>query len=144
MKEGELLDQIRQNKGWTKAKMARSIGLEPGSYSDIIRGKTKGISQTVMKVLEVVHNVNLEFLSGKDKNMYKNDLKIQTAEDPAANYGNKKQITEVELIELKALRELVNVYRKANALYEKDNNKLTEENQMLKAQISQHKKTAKR
>jgi transcriptional regulator with XRE-family HTH domain len=144
MEPGERLDKIREQKGWTKSKMAESIGLEPGSYSDIVRGKTKGISKAVLKLLEIVHNVNLEFLSGVEANMYKSEPQITIAEDPKTSYGQKKQLTNSELIELKALRELVDVYRKSNALYEKDNKKLIAENEMLKVEIAQHKKIQKR
>lgn len=67
---GEKLDTIRKALKLSKGNMAESIGLEGGSYSDIIRGKTKGISKSVSKLLELVHCVNLDYLNSDSQEMF--------------------------------------------------------------------------
>jgi DNA-binding Xre family transcriptional regulator len=64
-------------------------------------------------------------------------LEHKTAEEPQESYTTQNQLSDKERGELYGLRELIHVYRNSNALYEKDNLKLTTENKVLKARIEE-------
>lgn len=139
MSIGEKLEKIRMQLNITKqAEMAKSIGLEPGSYNDIVRGKTKKLSGSVILVLELRHNVNTDYLTGKSSLMFKPiEENVSLVEDRKEQYKHAKQTDEVnkEAVEIKLLRELNEVLKKANTNYEKDIEQLTSKNKALEEEI---------
>lgn len=115
---GEKLEFIRKKFGiQSQTEMAKSLGLEQGSYSDIVRGKTKKISGPIARLLEIQYQVNIDSLSdetqGSDtlfttkKHM---NVLMQVAEDQAG-YTTKQDM------EIKLQREIIDALRESNELY---------------------------
>lgn len=59
--QAERLEQVREQTGMIQSDFAAHLDLQPGSYSDIKRGKN-GISKSVLKKLEKKLNINIEWL----------------------------------------------------------------------------------
>lgn len=72
----ERLEEIRKINGLNQAEFAFRLGLQPGSYSDIKKGKLKtGISRKVLNKLEIEFLVNLEWLKKGEGEMFIKDAK---------------------------------------------------------------------
>lgn len=110
---GEKIEAIRKALGIERqGDMAKSLGLEQGSYSDIVRGKTKKISGSVIKLLEVVHGINVDYLNGTSENMFQNSSNL--VQEPAVIY---KTTCEKELLEIKHLKNEIDLLREQIGLY---------------------------
>lgn len=59
--QAERLELIREQTGMIQLEFAKYLDLEPGSYSDIKRGKN-GISKNVLRKLEKKLNINIEWI----------------------------------------------------------------------------------
>ena len=59
--QAERLEQIREHTGMNQQVFAEYVDLQPGSYSDIKRGKS-GISRNLLVKLEKKLNVNIDWL----------------------------------------------------------------------------------
>lgn len=114
---------IRESLNLDQKAMADSIGLKQGSYSSI-ENTAKGISGSVGKLLEILYNVNIEFLyKGIGKPFIDPSIiekrygftrigRLPQVAEPNAAYSPKK-----DEIELTMLREMVDVLRESNIMY---------------------------
>lgn len=82
--KNDYLKSIRQKLGMNQADFAKSIGLEQGSYSGIESGRKGNITKQTAMLLEMVHNVNMEYLSGSSDEMFlknKQDTNVLYSKD---------------------------------------------------------------
>ena len=70
MQQLERLRIIRKNANLSQEEFAHSLGLKQGSYSDIERGKTKGISETILKLLSRTYQINKDWLLTGEGEMF--------------------------------------------------------------------------
>jgi transcriptional regulator with XRE-family HTH domain len=61
MQQVDRLELVREQTGMNQSDFAKFLDLEPGSYSDVKRGKN-GVSRNVLRTLEKKLNVNIEWL----------------------------------------------------------------------------------
>ena len=74
------IKNIRKALQLSQAEFAKSLGMEQGSYSDIERGRSKGISKSVQLILEEKYNVNIDYLyKGEGEMFYTEKSPIITA-----------------------------------------------------------------
>lgn len=112
----ERMRQIREHIGLDQTGMGVSIGLKQSSYS-ALETTSKGISGPILKLLEILYNVNIEFLlngKGEPFNKPKNLSQVNDSEVP---YGYKAswQVSEQHR---QHLEEKVVLLEKQIALYE--------------------------
>jgi transcriptional regulator with XRE-family HTH domain len=86
MELSERMLVIRNHFNLNQTVFANSLGLEQGSYSGIETGRTKTLSKSVLKLLEVTYNINPEWLLGNDEKMllkkeYSSVEQIKTVEE---------------------------------------------------------------
>lgn len=134
---GEKLEHIRKVfKIKTKSEMASILGLEHGSYSDITRGKTKKISGSVAKLLEILFCVNVDNLNNdreKLENLFVKKSIIHKKYGFAVDHApDSDSLSEKDKAELIMLREMTSVLRESNVLYKNEienlKKQLTEKN----------------
>lgn len=70
--QSERLELIRKDSGLTQSDFAKYLEIEPGSYSDIKRGKN-GISRNLLAKLEKKLHVNTAWLLNNEGAMYRLD-----------------------------------------------------------------------
>jgi transcriptional regulator with XRE-family HTH domain len=56
--------------GITQSQFADDIGIKQGSVSDIIRGKTAGLSETAIKLCSFIYNINPDWLLTGEGEMF--------------------------------------------------------------------------
>lgn len=69
----ERLKSIRQALGISQQEFSNALGLEQGSYSGIESGKKGSVTKQTAMLLELVYNVNMEFLYNGVGEMIKSD-----------------------------------------------------------------------
>ncbi|MEI8049346.1 MAG: helix-turn-helix transcriptional regulator [Bacteroidota bacterium] len=103
------LEILRRSTGLNQAQFAYRIGLQPGSYSDIKKGKLKsGISKKILNKLETEFGANIEWLKTGNGEMFiidKTDT-IQVKEAPASKLVITKHVYDV-YAELALLKEII-------------------------------------
>jgi phage repressor protein C with HTH and peptisase S24 domain len=66
----EITREILSSLNLKKAELARELGLNPASISDLLSGKAKSFSGPVMEILTHKYGINKEWLQGKSNKMY--------------------------------------------------------------------------
>lgn len=121
---GEKLEYIRKRFNiQTQSEMAKTLGLEQGSYSDIVRGKTKKISGPLGRILEILYNVDIDSLSDESKgidDLFKINREIAVNTHMVAEEHSPYLRTETkDQMEIRMLHEMVDSLRESNSLYRK-------------------------
>jgi Predicted transcriptional regulators len=73
MEIAERLRYIRKALGKTQLEFADSLGMKQGSYSDVERGRTKNISDHILKTIGRLYNVSIDYLMTGEGNMFTTD-----------------------------------------------------------------------
>lgn len=55
----------------SQAAMAKDLGIKQGSLSDIERGKTKELSMSVKKLLQMVYDINIDYLYNRSEELFR-------------------------------------------------------------------------
>ena len=98
MMVSERLDLMLKRLDITQTQFANDMGIEQGTVSDIIRGKTKGLSKTIAKLSAYKYNINPTWLLMGEDEMFMPD-----SDSPSINLNPK------ELKIIKAYREKVEI-----------------------------------
>lgn len=61
---------IRNALGKSQVEFAQALGLKQGSYSDIERGRTKNMSESVLNLLSIKYSVNIDYLLNGEGEMF--------------------------------------------------------------------------
>lgn len=95
----ERLKSIRQVLGISQQEFSNTLGLEQGSYSGIESGRKGSVTKQTAMLLELVYNVNMDFLYNDIGEMFKSN----TNTSPINVDGDLKTDVEMEK-EIKRLR----------------------------------------
>lgn len=88
----ERVKKIRESLSLDQNTIAESIGLKQGSYSSM-ETTAKSISGSVLKLLEILYNVNIDYLlNGKGEMFKKKQQNMQIAQEPNTSYGKEAEI----------------------------------------------------
>jgi transcriptional regulator with XRE-family HTH domain len=71
----ERLEMVRHSRRMNQGEFAAFLGIEPGSYSDIKRGKN-GISKNILYKLENKLNVNIQWILTGEGEMLRDDASV--------------------------------------------------------------------
>lgn len=72
----ERLKSIRQAIGVSQQEFSNALGLEQGSYSGVESGRKGSVTKQTSMLLELVYNVNMDFLYNGKGEMFKSDASL--------------------------------------------------------------------
>lgn len=97
----ERLKSIRQTLGISQQEFSNALGLEQGSYSGIESGRKGSVTKQTAMLLELVYNVNMDFLYNGVGEMLKSD----TNENKTSSINVDGDLNSIEMErEIKRLR----------------------------------------
>ena len=134
------LKEIRKALNLTQKDIAKAIGLEQGSYSDLERGRVQTLSNSVQILLQEKFNVNIDYLLKGDVEMFLDTTQFSIVEKSKPNYHatQQKQLPKSHSMETQDYDELRNKIRELekqielylSLLKSKDNEIRSKENEL--------------
>jgi transcriptional regulator with XRE-family HTH domain len=82
--------------GITQAQFAADIGIKQGTVSDIIRGKTSGLSETAVKLCRYIYNINPTWLLTGEGEMFLPSAPLGDREPTPLEQGEEPKPPEVK------------------------------------------------
>lgn len=127
MELSERMRFIRKSLNLSQEDFSERLGLQQGSYSGIERGRVKTISQSVLKLLELNHKINSEWILNETGEMFINsaepDIKrsdhCQNCRDLEAEIRGRDRLIDKMYTQLLEMREEINNLNKQLDHYRK-------------------------